>query len=642
MLKCDLYSIKKSENDFADLKENFEKIRDDLADMDLEVNNFHAHPLDAKKITKTVVPSLKKDDSADVIIFANALAQADKSNFLQNFYDLVSFQESELSCDEEHAGQTPKIKIHTIKNIANNAVGNSDANSNDNTVDNIKGYCYELNGKIFIILPYASSACVSSQEMIKSAVPKALEILKNRQESFPGGITYIGEKSSDIKASKKKKKKFLSSFIPHRFDKPSTKARKWIVLVAILALLIAIGYLLYYFVIAPMLNNQVNSQLQEIAYNTGDNSNDSDKSGREQDWDALKKINDEIVGWIRIDDTKIDYPVLEHKGDTPSSQYYLNHNYKENWSDYGSIFLDYRSTKSTDSRNVIIHGHNMNDGSMFHELVNYGSLDGNLDYYKDHPVIVFNTPKEDAKWKIISVFKTSTLYAHGEFFNYMQGEFTSDAEFMNFIYNVRIRSLFDIPVMVNEDDQILTLSTCSYEFTNFRTVIVARKVRDGESDKVDTDLATKNSDPVFPDVYYTRNGGTRPTVYTFKKADKKGLINWYDGKGDLEGDETLTATVAANPTEEPSDTSGKKKTKATEPEMITFYTVTFMNYDGSTFETKSVKEGDSISLPSSKPTMPEDEYYTYEFTGWQTDGFDLENVKYSMSIAPIFEAKLKE
>ncbi len=633
MLKCDLYSIKKSEKDFSDLNGNFEKIRDDLADMDLEVNDFNILPLDAKKITKAVVTSLKSDESADVVIFANALPNADKSDFLQYFYDLVSFQESQLSCDEEHAGQTPKIKIHSLKNIADTP--------NDNEDNNIKGYCYELNGKKFIILPYASLASLPSQEMIKLAVPKALEILKSSQDNFPGGLTYVGEKSANIKTSKKKKGKFFNSFIPHRFDKPSVKARKWVVLVAILALLIALGYLLYYFVIAPMLNNQVNSQLQEIAYNTGDNGDDSNSSGREQDWEALKKINDEIVGWIRIDDTKIDYPVLEHEGDSPSSQYYLNHNYKENWSDYGSVFLDYRSTKSTDSRNVIMHGHNMNDGSMFHELVNYGNLEGNLDYYKEHPVIVFNTPEEDAKWKIISVFKTSTLYAHGEFFNYMQGEFTSDAEFMNFIYNVRIRSLFDIPVMVNEDDQILTLSTCSYEFTNFRTVIVARKVRDGESDKVDTDLATKNSSPVFPDVYYTRNGGTRPTVYTFKKADEKGLINWYDGKGDLEGDETLTATVAANPTEEPKDSSGKKKTKATEPQMITFYTVTFMNYDGSTFETRSVKEGDAVPIPSSDPTMPEDDYYTYEFKGWDTEGFDLDNVKYSMSIAPIFEAKQK-
>lgn len=83
------------------------------------------------------------------------------------------------------------------------------------------------------------------------------------------------------------------------------------------------------------------------------------------------------------------------------------------------------------------------------------------------------------------MFKTNTLTAHGDFFNYMISDFENDKDFMNYVYNVRVRSLFNCPVDVNEDDELVTLSTCSYEFTNFRTVIVARKVRAGESTKVD-------------------------------------------------------------------------------------------------------------------------------------------------------------
>jgi RHS repeat-associated protein len=74
----------------------------------------------------------------------------------------------------------------------------------------------------------------------------------------------------------------------------------------------------------------------------------------------------------------------------------------------------------------------------------------------------------------------------------MQGSFLSDAEFMNYVYNVRIRSLINCPVMVNEDDQLLTLSTCSYEFSGFRTVVVARKLREGEKATVNTEIATLN------------------------------------------------------------------------------------------------------------------------------------------------------
>ena len=91
----------------------------------------------------------------------------------------------------------------------------------------------------------------------------------------------------------------------------------------------------------------------------------------------------------------------------------------------------------------------------------------------------------DGKYKIISVFKTNTLSSQGEFFNYLRCcDFQNDKDFMNYVYNVRIRSLINCPVTVNEDDELITLSTCSYEFTNFRTVVVARKVRIGEEAKV--------------------------------------------------------------------------------------------------------------------------------------------------------------
>ena len=135
----------------------------------------------------------------------------------------------------------------------------------------------------------------------------------------------------------------------------------------------------------------------------------------------------------------------------------------------------------------------MNDGSMFGNLMKYGSTSGNLDFYKESPTIEFDTPEGNADYKIISVFKTNTLSSQGEFFNYMVGDFQNEKDFMNYVYNVRIRSLINCPVDVNEDDQLLTLSTCSYEFTEFRTVVVARKVRGGESSKVNVSLRQRST-----------------------------------------------------------------------------------------------------------------------------------------------------
>ena len=282
---------------------------------------------------------------------------------------------------------------------------------------------------------------------------------------------------------------------------------------------------------------------------------------------------------------------------------------------------------------------------MFAGMLKYspkGDLKGDLEYYQDHPIIEFNTPDGDAKYKIISVFKTSTRYEHGEFFNYMQGEFNSDAEFMNFVYNCRVRSFFDIPVTCNEDDPIITLSTCCYEFYQWRMVIVARKVRPGEDESVDVGLADYNSSPLFPDVYYSRYGGTRPKPETFKSASEKGQVDWYDGKGNLEGSEDLTATLAANPTEPPTE-KPKKGAKATEPPAIVYFPVTYRNYDGSQYAAYNVREGDSVPTPDGTPTMPSDEYYDYVFDGWDkdVDGVDFDHLNIGIDIYPKFTPVLK-
>jgi sortase B len=194
--------------------------------------------------------------------------------------------------------------------------------------------------------------------------------------------------------------------------------------------------------------------------------------------------------------------------------------------------------------------------------------------------------------------------------------------------------------MVNEDDQILTLSTCSYEFTGFRTVVVARKVRPGEDESVDVQLATVNPSPLYPDVYYQANGGTRPDSLTFKTAYAKGLINWYDGKGNLEGSEDLTATIAANPTEAPTDKNGN--TTATVPNVVTYYQVIYRNMDGSQFAAYSVREGDPIPVPTETPVY-DDAYFNYYFQGWDFDiqGVNLDALNTSLEIYPIFNPVAK-
>ena len=586
---------------------------------------------DAVKIADAVDKSFKENE-VDLFVFVNALNTSDSSSFRKLFYETILRLESTIKTDKSQDGEAPRIKIFPLGDMG---MG-------------YKGYCYYCSGRLFVALPCAGLAGKDANELIISGVNKAKETIRQNADQYPGGLVYpvgvLPEKSTDNTASGSKKKPqkkegFFRSFIPHKGDTTGTKVRKIVVLVAIAVFIGALVYVVNYFFIEPAVNNAINDEIRELAYNKEKTSptTPEGETSREQDWDALKKINDEIVAWIRLDDSRIDYPVMFHEDDDQYSQYYLNHTYKHEWSAYGTVFIDYRSKQGTSSKNVITHGHNMLDGSMYHELMNYSDrFEGDLDYYRDHSVFTFNTPEEDAQWKVISVFKTSTLYAHGEFFNYMQGEFTSPAEFMNFVYNVRIRSMFNVPVMVNEDDQLLTLSTCSYEYSDFRTVLVARKVRPGEDPTVDVKHASVNEDPFLPEVCYS---GSRPDPLTFKKAYQKGWINWYDGKYNgkdddtLKGSEVLTATVAANPTEPPEEKIG-----GTTASQRNVYTVTYVNLDGSQFASYSVFEGDPVPVPEEKPVYYDDDYI-YTFTGWDMDieGADFDHLNCSLTIVPKFD-----
>ncbi len=376
------------------------------------------------------------------------------------------------------------------------------------------------------------------------------------------------EEKAEAKAKHQKNRPtFKERFVPLKEDSGKEKARKVILDIAIIVFIVTAIILTKVAIIDPLLNNRKYDEIRDMVKSDIEIATEitTDAEGNEvvrkiktsKDWKKLKDINKEVIAWVQIKDTNIDYPVLQHKGDTLDYQYYLYKDIYENYSGYGSVFADFRSDKGIDSKNIILHGHNMKDGSMFENLMGYGKYQPDMDYYMKHPTIEFDTPKGEATYKIISVFKTSTLDAHGEFFNYLTGSFVSDAEFMNYVYLVRERSLIDTGVTCNEDDQLLTLSTCSYEYSDFRTVVVARKTRVGESSKVDVSKAKANPNPLWPDVYYNYDKSAKPKVTTFKTEYKKKNVDWYDGSGKLDGKERM---FTLHDGEEPDDEEASEQT----------------------------------------------------------------------------------
>ncbi|PAD22261.1 class B sortase [Terribacillus saccharophilus] len=161
----------------------------------------------------------------------------------------------------------------------------------------------------------------------------------------------------------------------------------------------------------------------------------------------LLDINPSIVGWLTIDDTKIDYPILQ----SSDNNHYLNRNYKEDISKSGSIFMDFRNQAESLNRQTIIYGHQMKDGSMF------GQLDKFLDedFFSQHKEFEFDTIYDSYQVEVFSVYVTTTD------FNYIETDFSNDEEYMDFLGVIKEKSKIQTDIQVTEKDNIITLSTCN-------------------------------------------------------------------------------------------------------------------------------------------------------------------------------------
>lgn len=276
---------------------------------------------------------------------------------------------------------------------------------------------------------------------------------------------------------------------------------------------------------APLDGDQASTTLEPvepITIPTGDSK--SETKERLLYFSELLAINPDVKGWIKVPDTNINYVVVQSKTEDP--EFYLRRNLFGEDDKAGTLFIDSNSSIENNTQNIVIHGHNMySTGTMFHELVEYKKLD----FYKERPILSFDSIYQTGKWKVFAVFITNGTDRKEPIFDYTRSEFTSSSDFLNFVYQLRLRSMFLIDdVDIREDDQLLTLSTCSYEVKDYRTVVVARRVREGEELEVDVDSVSENHKTLYPDSYYYRYGGKAPKLpFTFEAALEAGEISWY-------------------------------------------------------------------------------------------------------------------
>lgn len=183
---------------------------------------------------------------------------------------------------------------------------------------------------------------------------------------------------------------------------------------------------------------------------------------------SLQQENSDVVGFLEIENTNISYPVLQGN----NNEYYMTHNYKKEKSKNGAIFLDKDYDWNIPSNNYLIYGHNLNNGTMFQELLKYA----NESYYKEHPTISFTTADEEGVYDIISIFRSKVYYTSDNVFKYyfFINPKTKE-EYNDYIKNIKENSLYNIEQTADYGTQLITLSTCSYHVKDGRFVIVGAK-----------------------------------------------------------------------------------------------------------------------------------------------------------------------
>jgi sortase B len=177
------------------------------------------------------------------------------------------------------------------------------------------------------------------------------------------------------------------------------------------------------------------------------------------------ELNEDVVGRISMDAANIHYLVVQ--GD--DNEYYLRRGYDRKTTRSGAIFLDYRCTIGPEplKGHLILYGHNMKKGTMFHNLMKYKDEQ----FFLENRIFRFDTLYADHEWEIFSAYVTDTS------FYYIDTTFKDDAEWLSFLQTIQSKSFFPTDTVLMADDVVLTLSTCTYEFDDARFSVHARLIK---------------------------------------------------------------------------------------------------------------------------------------------------------------------
>ncbi len=278
---------------------------------------------------------------------------------------------------------------------------------------------------------------------------------------------------------------------------------------ALVMLLLVAAFWGYAYVYVPYYNQKNYDELYEMYTQAEVETEGWYPNGILTQFMTLYRNNDDVRGWVRIGDTRINYPVVVE----PSLGYYEQHDFYKNASSYGVPYLQTGTQVEQENikRTLTIYGNNVGNRQMFSQLEEYTELS----FLKEHPTIEMNTIYQEGQYKIFAVLLADDT-DKGEY-DYARTVFEDEEEFLYHVAQLRVRSLFDTPVDVVEGDSLLLLTTpIDYGYDGARVVVAARRVRTGESAENDLAKARVNRAPKMPKGWVEENGGNTlvPTTVT--------------------------------------------------------------------------------------------------------------------------------
>lgn len=262
-----------------------------------------------------------------------------------------------------------------------------------------------------------------------------------------------------------------------KFDKKKTIGT--VIMIIFMAVALVALYISAY---QSFAGNRSKQEFEEIEMLISDSLEQAEEKSEQEiayeKYQALLAGNNDFIGWIKIERTNVNYPVMQTV-DNPN--FYLKHNFDKQYSDYGVPYLDEECFVDL-TNNLVIYGHNMKNGTMFADLVNYKDKD----FWEEHQTINFDTMAEFSEYQVMYAFAFDT---NNETFCYNDFTNMDEEQFAEFMAECEKRMAYDTGIRAEFGDEILTLSTCEYTHENGRFVVVAKKIVEETVDITENEIS---------------------------------------------------------------------------------------------------------------------------------------------------------